>query len=42
MELGLFIVEQVARAHGGTVTVESADGRTVFTVVLPRAAPRAP
>jgi signal transduction histidine kinase len=36
MGLGLFIVRQVALAHGGTVTVDSAHGRTVFTVVLPR------
>jgi signal transduction histidine kinase len=34
--LGLFIVRQVALAHGGSVTVESADGRTRFTVLLPR------
>jgi signal transduction histidine kinase len=37
MGLGLFIVRQVAHAHGGMVSVDSADGRTVFTVVLPRA-----
>ena len=37
MGLGLFIVRQVAQAHGGTVAVESANTRTVFTVVLPRA-----
>jgi signal transduction histidine kinase len=37
MGLGLFIVRQVAHAHGGTVSVDSADGHTVFTVVLPRA-----
>jgi signal transduction histidine kinase len=37
MGLGLFIVRQVAQAHGGTVSVDSADGHTVFTVVLPRA-----
>lgn len=36
MGLGLFIVRQVAQAHGGTVLVESAHGRTTFTVVLPR------
>ncbi len=36
MGLGLFIVRQVAQAHGGTVSVESANGRTVFTFVLPR------
>lgn len=39
MGLGLFIVRQVALAHGGTVTVDSANGRTVFEVVLPRVLP---
>nr|WP_280156569.1 sensor histidine kinase [Piscinibacter sp. XHJ-5] len=34
--LGLFIVRQIALAHGGSVSVESADGRTRFTVTLPR------
>ena len=34
--LGLFIVRQIALAHGGNVGVESADGRTRFTVTLPR------
>lgn len=33
--LGLFIVRQVALAHGGSATVDSADGRTIFTVTLP-------
>ncbi|MEF2978838.1 sensor histidine kinase [Subtercola sp. YIM 133946] len=33
--LGLAIVYAVAEAHGGTVTVESAPGRTVFRVLLP-------
>ena len=41
MGLGLFIVRQVALAHGGTVQVESAHGRTAFTVVLPRGLRRA-
>jgi signal transduction histidine kinase len=34
--LGLFIVRQVALAHGGRVSVESAGGRTRFTVTLPK------
>jgi signal transduction histidine kinase len=34
--LGLFIVEQIARAHGGEVRVESAGGRTTFHAVLQR------
>lgn len=33
--LGLAIVQAVATAHGGTVTVDSVPGRTVFTVRLP-------
>lgn len=37
--LGLFIVRQVALAHGGTVVVESADGRTCFTMTLPKDCP---
>jgi signal transduction histidine kinase len=37
--LGLFIVRQVALAHGGSVAVESADGRTRFTVTLPKRRP---
>ena len=34
--LGLFIVRQVALAHGGHVVVDSVDGRTTFTVTLPK------
>jgi len=34
--LGLFIVRQIALAHGGDVTGESTMGRTSFTVTLPR------
>jgi signal transduction histidine kinase len=34
--LGLFIVREVARAHGGRVSVHSASGKTRFAVELPR------
>jgi signal transduction histidine kinase len=34
--LGLFIVRQIVRAHEGTVSVSSKDGKTVFSVTLPR------
>ena len=35
--LGLYIVEQIAIAHGGSVAVESGEGdRTAFRVTLPR------
>lgn len=34
--LGLFIVDQIARAHAGTVAVVSADAGTTFTLRLPR------
>jgi two-component system, sensor histidine kinase and response regulator len=37
--LGLYIVQQIALAHGGTITVESAAERTAFCVTLPREAP---
>ncbi len=33
--LGLAIVASIVKAHRGTVTAESADGRTVFRVCLP-------
>lgn len=33
--LGLFIVSQIAQAHGGTVRGESADGKTTFRLHLP-------
>ena len=36
--LGLAIVAAIVEAHGGTVSLESAPGRTVFTVSLPLAA----
>jgi len=34
--LGLFIAQQIARAHGGTVDVSSDARETVFSVHLPR------
>jgi len=34
--LGLFIVRQIALAHGGDVSVKSADNTTRFTVTLPK------
>jgi signal transduction histidine kinase len=34
--LGLFVVREVARAHGGRVGVEAKDGTVTFTVKLPR------
>jgi signal transduction histidine kinase len=34
--LGLYIVQELVAAHGGTVSVSSGIGRTVFTVRLPR------
>jgi signal transduction histidine kinase len=40
--LGLFIVREIARAHGGEVTVQSRNGETVFAVRLPRRNERAP
>jgi two-component system sensor histidine kinase/response regulator len=39
--LGLYIVQQIARAHGGDVTVDSTEAHgTTFRVILPRALPR--
>jgi signal transduction histidine kinase len=40
--LGLYIVQQIVAAHGGTVHAESHEGVTTFTVVLPKAAPASP
>ena len=39
--LGLFIVREIARAHGGEVGVQSSDDHTTFEVTLPRDARRA-
>ncbi|WP_415835825.1 response regulator, partial [Corallococcus soli] len=36
--LGLFISDQIARSHRGTLTVESGPEQTVFTLTLPRGA----
>ncbi|HEY0134603.1 MAG TPA: GAF domain-containing sensor histidine kinase [Nannocystis sp.] len=36
--LGLYIVSEIARAHGGRVDVDSADSRTTFTLRMPRVA----
>jgi signal transduction histidine kinase len=37
--LGLAFVAEIVRAHGGEVTLESADGQTTFRVKLPAAPP---
>lgn len=37
--LGLYIVHQIVQGHGGTISVCSRDGRTIFRVELPREAP---
>lgn len=39
--LGLYIVREIARAHGGDVSVYSGDGQTTFAMQLPRHAPNA-
>jgi PAS domain S-box-containing protein len=36
--LGLFIVREIVRAHGGTIDVRSGDDLTTFAVTLPRTA----
>lgn len=35
--LGLAITKSIVLAHGGTISVESIDGTTTFTMILPRA-----
>ncbi|HWN71781.1 MAG TPA: GAF domain-containing sensor histidine kinase, partial [Haliangium sp.] len=37
--LGLFIVQQIVTAHGGSVHAASDEGVTTFTVLLPKGAP---
>jgi len=34
--LGLYIVREIVKAHGGEVSVHSSDLETVFSVSLPR------
>jgi signal transduction histidine kinase len=41
MGLGLYVVQQITQAHGGSVEVISNDALTRFSVCLPRAQPRA-
>ncbi len=35
--LGLYIAQQIVTAHGGTIEVDSAEGRTCMRVAIPRA-----
>lgn len=37
--LGLYIVSEIAKAHGGTMSVASADDRTTFVFTMPQQAP---
>jgi signal transduction histidine kinase len=36
--LGLFIAREIARAHGGELTIQTAEGQTILEVTLPRQA----
>jgi hypothetical protein len=40
LRLGLYIAQQVAKAHGGSVTAESQDNKTRFSLRLPRDQPQ--
>lgn len=40
--LGLFIVRQIVQAHGGTVSLSSGDGKTLFSLTLPQKRPTGP
>ncbi len=39
--LGLYIANEIVRAHGGTIDVSSVEDDTTFTFTLPRTVPRA-
>jgi signal transduction histidine kinase len=34
--LGLYVVDQIARLHGGTLSVRPAAGGNTFAILLPR------
>jgi signal transduction histidine kinase len=40
--LGLFIANEIVRAHGGTLDARSRAGTTTFTIRLPRRPPNQP
>ena len=40
--LGLYIACEITRAHRGTLDAQSAEGKTIFTVRLPRSPPSSP
>ena len=39
--LGLYIADQIVRAHGGSIKASTGDGATCFRIVIPRNAPSA-